>query len=197
MDDQPKTKIIFVITIVGETPVGKTSIINAFLGFRFNYSCLATLGNEKNEKEVQIETGENVKLKIWDTPGKERLCSIAENVIRICKGAIVVFDLTDKRSFEKIIDWTEKIRVLTREVPICLFGNKSDLSNRKVTQEEIDKLCKEQNLVYFETSAKNNTGITEGFNKLANLINQVFGNRINKNIILRETQNRPKKEKSC
>ena len=197
MDDQPKTIKIFAITIVGGTPVGKTSIINVFFGNKFDDIYPATIGTEKYEKEVQIETGENVKLKIYDTSGRERSRSITENTIKFCKGAIVVFDLTDKRSFEKIIDWNEKIRELTREVPICLFGNKSDLSNRKVTQEEIDKLCKEQNLLYFETSAKNNTGITEGFNKLANLINQVFGNRINKNIILRETQNRSKKEKSC
>ena len=196
MDDQPKTIKIFAITIVGGTPVGKTSIINVFFGNKFDDIYPATIGTEKYEKEVQIETGENVKLKIYDTSGRERSRSITENTIKFCKGAIVVFDLTDKRSFEKIIDWTEKIRVLTREVPICLFGNKSDLSNRKVTQEEIDKLCKEQNLVYFETSAKNNTGITEGFNKMANLSYQIFGN-INQNIILRKTEKRPKKKKCC
>ena len=196
MDDQPKTPRKFIITMLGETTVGKTSIVNVYMGSKFSDEYVSTIGIEKLEKQVQIETGEKVKLKLWDTSGQERFHSIAESTIKNCKGVVVVFDLTKKITFEKVIDWIEQVRELTSKVPICLFGNKSDLSNREVTQEEIDKLCKEQKLIYFETSAKNNTGITEGFNKMANLSYQIFGN-INQNIILRKTEKRPKKKKCC
>ena len=196
MDDQPKKPRTFIITMLGETTVGKTSIVNVYLGTGFSDTYVGTVGFDKYEKEVQIETGEKIKIKLWDTAGQERYKSISQNSIKNCKGVVVVFDLTKKITFEKVIDWIEQVRELTSKVPICLFGNKSDLSNREVTQEEIDKLCKEQKLIYFETSAKNNTGITEGFNKMANLSYQIFGN-INQNIILRKTEKRPKKKKCC
>ena len=196
MDDQPKALRTFIITMLGETNVGKTTIVNVYAGTGFSDEYISTVGFDKYEKEVQIETGEKVKIKLWDTGGQERFKSISQNTIKNCKGVVVVFDLTKKISFEKVTDWIEQVREITRKVPVCLFGNKSDLSNREVTQEEIDKLCKEQNLVYFETSAKNNTGITEGFNKMANLSYQIFGN-INQNIILRKTEKRPKKKKCC
>ena len=196
MDDQPKALRTFIITMLGETNVGKTTIVNVYAGTGFSDEYISTVGFDKYEKEVQIETGEKVKIKLWDTGGQERFKSISQNTIKNCKGVVVVFDLTKKISFEKVTDWIEQVREITRKVPVCLFGNKSDLSNREVTQEEIDKLCKEQNLVYFETSAKNNTGITEGFNKMVNLSYQIFGN-INQNIILRKTEKRPKKKKCC
>ena len=196
MDDQPKALRTFIITMLGETNVGKTTIVNVYAGTGFSDEYISTVGFDKYEKEVQIETGEKVKLRLWDTGGQERFKSISQNTIKNCKGVVVVFDLTKKISFEKVTDWIEQVREITRKVPVCLFGNKSDLSNREVTQEEIDKLCKEQNLVYFETSAKNNTGITEGFNKMVNLSYQIFGN-INQNIILRKTEKRPKKKKCC
>ena len=196
MDDQPKALRTFIITMLGETNVGKTTIVNVYAGTGFSDEYISTVGFDKYEKEVQIETGEKVKLRLWDTGGQERFKSISQNTIKNCKGVVVVFDLTKKISFEKVTDWIEQVREISRKVPVCLFGNKSDLSNREVTQEEIDKLCKEQNLVYFETSAKNNTGITEGFNKMVNLSYQIFGN-INQNIILRKTEKRPKKKKCC
>ena len=196
MDDQPKALRTFIITMLGETNVGKTTIVNVYTGTGFSDEYISTVGFDKYEKEVQIETGEKVKLRLWDTGGQERFKSISQNTIKNCKGVVVVFDLTKKISFEKVTDWIEQVREISRKVPVCLFGNKSDLSNREVTQEEIDKLCKEQNLVYFETSAKNNTGITEGFNKMVNLSYQIFGN-INQNIILRKTEKRPKKKKCC
>ena len=196
MDDQPKALRTFIITMLGETNVGKTTIVNVYAGTGFSDEYISTVGFDKYEKEVQIETGEKVKIKLWDTGGQERFKSISQNTIKNCKGVVVVFDLTKKITFEKVTDLIEQVREITRKLPVCLFGNKSDLSNREVTQEEIDKLCKEQNLVYFETSAKNNTGITEGFNKMVNLSYQIFGN-INQNIILRKTEKRPKKKKCC
>ena len=197
MDGQAKPKKIILITILGETNVGKTSLINVYTGIGFSSDYVATIGMDKFEKEVQIESGEIVKLRLWDTAGQEKYNSIALSTIKNTKGVVVVFDLTSKKSFEKVSDWINQVRELTSKVPISLFGNKSDLSNREVTQEEIDKLCEEQNMIYFETSAKNNTGIDEGFKKMANLSAEIFKDRFNNNTLLRKTENKQNKKKCC
>ena len=95
--------------------------------------------------------------------------------MRKSNGCIVVFDLTEKSSFEKVTEWLKKIRENMPKIPIALFGNKNDLPNRKVTQEEIDELCKRENLIYFETSAKENKGIKEGFIKISTLACENLG----------------------
>ena len=197
MDGQAKAKKIILITILGETNVGKTSLINVYTGIGFSSHYVATIGMDKFEKEVQIESGETVKLKLWDTAGQEKYNSIALSTIKNTKGVVVVFDLTSKKSFEKVKDWINQVRELTSIVPINLFGNKSDLSNREVTQEEIDKLCEEQNMIYFETSAKNNTGIDEGFKKMANLSAEIFKDKFNNNTLLRKTEKKQNKKKFC
>ena len=197
MDGQAKPKKIILITILGETNVGKTSLINVYTGIGFSSDYVATIGMDKFEKEVQIESGEIVKLRLWDTAGQEKYNSIALSTIKNTKGVVVVFDLTSKKSFEKVKDWINQVRELTSIAPISLFGNKSDLSNREVTQEEIDKLCEEQNMIYFETSAKNNTGIDEGFKKMANLSAEIFKDRFNNNTLLRKTENKQNKKKCC
>ena len=86
----------------------------------------------------------------------------------------MVFDLTNKESFQRVTNWLNRIRDYSSKLPIGLFGNKSDLDNRIISQEDIDKLCEKENLVYFETSAKTNTNITEGFVKVATLGYKAF-----------------------
>ena len=96
--------------------------------------------------------------------------------VRYSQAAVVVFDLTKKASFQKVTDWLKEIRENEPSIPIALFGNKSDLKeNRVVDQTDIDKLCESEQLEYFETSAKENVGISEGFAKAASLGYKVFG----------------------
>ena len=158
-EQQENPKKTISISIYGESDVGKTCICYAFLGLEFLDEHLSTVGIEKNNAEIEIESGETVKLKIWDTAGQERFRSISFNSLRKSNGCIVVFDLTVKSSFEKVTEWLKQIRDKMPKIPIALFGNKNDLPNRKVTQEEIDELCEREKLIYFETSAKENKGI--------------------------------------
>ena len=175
MSEQENPTKIISISLYGESDVGKTCICYAFLGLEFLDEHLSTVGIEKNNAEIEIESGETVKLKIWDTAGQERFRSISFNSLRKSNGCIVVFDLTEKSSFEKVTEWLKKIRENMPKIPIALFGNKNDLPNRKVTQEEIDELCKRENLIYFETSAKENKGIKEGFIKISTLACENLG----------------------
>ena len=191
-DDVKRTAIS--ISIFGETAVGKTCICSTFLGLEFRGEHLTTVGIEKMSSSIKTEDGVELKLKLWDTAGQERFKSVSVKNIRYSQAAVVVFDLTDKTSFEKISYWIKEIREISPKVPIGLFGNKSDLVDKRVvTQEEINDLCKEENLVYFETSAKNNTGIKEGFSKVATMAFKIFGKVENKG---QKLNTKKKKQKS-
>ena len=184
------------ISLFGEANVGKTCIVGVFLGLDFQEEHLSTVGIEKNNSVIDLETGETVKLKIWDTAGQERFRSISVNTLKNSQATIVVFDLTNKESFQRVTDWLQQIRDYSLKLPIGLFGNKSDLENRIITQEEIDTLCKKENLVYFETSAKTNTNINEGFTKMATLGYKAFEKeQIRKGEQLKLENNKDKKRK--
>ena len=157
------------ISLFGESNVGKTCICGAFLGLEFLEEHLTTVGIEKMSSVVELESGENIKIKLWDTAGEERFRCISVNTLKSSQASVVVFDLTNKASFEKIRDWLKEIRDFSPKMPIALFGNKSDLKERQITQDEIDHLCQLEGLIYYETSAKNNTGIKEGLTKIANI----------------------------
>ena len=184
------------ISIFGETAVGKTCICSTFLGLEFRGEHLTTVGIEKMSSSIKTEDGDELKLKLWDTAGQERFKSISVKNLRYSQGAVVVFDLTKQESFDKVTDWLKRIREITPNMPIGLFGNKSDLKDlREVKQEDIDELCNKEKLVYFETSAKENIGIREGFTKVATIgFNQDIPEQ-NKGKKLKDIQMKDKKKK--
>jgi len=193
MQDEVKRTAIS-ISIFGETAVGKTCICSTFLGLEFRGEHLTTVGIEKMSSSIKTEDGDELKLKLWDTAGQERFKSVSVKNLRYSQAAIVVFDLTDKESFDKVTDWLKEIRDFSDKMPVGLFGNKSDLADKRVVpQEDIDELCKQENLVYFETSAKNNTGIKEGFSKVASMAFKIFGKVENKG---QKLNTKKKKQKS-
>ena len=168
MNEDIKRTVIS-ISLFGESNVGKTCICGVFLGLEFQAEHLSTVGIEKMISVIKIETGETIKLKLWDTAGQERFHCISLNSLKNSQAAIVVFDLTNKESFEKVPFWLKQIRDYSTKVPIALFGNKSDLKKDEINQEEINKLCEIEDIVYFKTSAKENIGIINGFTKIATL----------------------------
>ena len=188
------------ISLFGESNVGKTCICGVFLGLDFLEEYLSSVGIEKMSSEITIETGQTLKIKLWDTAGQERFRSISLNMLKSSQAAVVVFDLTNKTSFNKVMNWLKEIREYSTKLPVGLFGNKSDLDKREVTQEEINDLCKKENLIYFETSAKNNSGIKEGFTKLASLAYKEFENEEKKGEELKiekESNEKVKKRSFC
>ena len=173
-DDVKRTAVS--ISIFGETAVGKTCICSTFLGLEFREEHLTTVGIEKMSSSITTADGEELKLKLWDTAGQERFKSVSVKNLRYSQAAVVVFDLTVKDSFLKVTEWLKQIREFSDKLPIALFGNKSDLiDQRQVTEEEINELCEKENLIYFETSAKKNTGIKDGFSKIASMAFKMFG----------------------
>jgi small GTP-binding protein len=191
-DDVKRTAIS--ISIFGETAVGKTCICSTFLGLEFREEHLTTVGIEKMSSTIVTESGEELKLKLWDTAGQERFKSVSVKNLRYSQAAVVVFDLTVKETFNKVTDWLKEIRDYSPKMPVGLFGNKSDLvEERQVKQEDIDDLCKREDLEYFETSARNNTGIKEGFAKIASMAFKSLGTLPTKG---QKLNNKKKKKKS-
>ena len=163
---------IIKIALLGDSCIGKTWICKSFMGMIFGYDDLATIGTDKFDKKIKLENGKEIKLSIWDTAGVERFREAMFKAIMSVHGIVLVFDVTSKKSFDNINIWINEIRdYFTENCPsIVLLGNKTDLEKDKwkVTQEEIDSLIKTKKLVYYEVSAKDNKGLNESFNYLAN-----------------------------
>ena len=156
------------ISMLGDSSVGKTSLINVFLNVEFSDNLLSNIGIEKTETKMTMKDGNEMKLIIWDTAGQERFHSISTGTIKNSQGIVVTFDVTSQKTFNNVKNWLINIRDNNDKIPIVLFGNKCDLiGKREVGEKEAQDFAKENNLTYFETSAKNNINVKEGFTKIA------------------------------
>jgi small GTP-binding protein len=160
------------IGLLGDEKVGKTSICHSFVNLNLPEDYITTIGYEKFEKKELLNNGKEVRLIIWDSGGQERFRSSIISTLRHVEEIIIVFDVTNRKSFDDIENWLEIIKEKFNDPVIILFGNKVDVKKEewKVTEEEINLFCTKKKLKYFGTSAKNNNGIKEGFSYLANII---------------------------
>ena len=192
--------INYKIITIGESGVGKTCILRRFAENKFLKNHLATIGIDYRTKVLNINN-KNVKLKIWDTAGQERYHNITSNIFKGTDGILLVFDITDELSFQKIQDWIEQIKsnLPENEIGIVLLGNKCDVEQRAVTQEQGEELAEKLDIKYFETSALNGTGINEAFESLTKIIMEKKNNNTNdpqeKSITI--TSKNLKKRKCC
>ena len=163
-----KTFINLNILLVGDANVGKTSILLKYTENFFPNQHQATIGVEYKMKIIKLNNM-NIKLQIWDTAGQERYKSIAKNFFHSANGVFLVFDITDKKSFENLNKWIEDVKENSpKDCKYIIIGNKSDLSDqRTISTFEIDKFVKEKQSSYFEVSAKNDEGLNEAFINLS------------------------------
>jgi len=159
--------ITFKILTIGESGVGKTCILRRFVENKFLKNHLATIGIDFKTKTLNINNQE-IKLKIWDTAGQERFRNITTQYYKGADGIVLVYDVTDEASYEKIKDWMDQILSNTQkdEIGLVLLGNKCDVEPRNVTEEQGLKLAEELKINYFETSALTGQGIKEAFEQL-------------------------------
>ena len=164
---------VFKILTIGESGVGKTSILRRYVENKFERHHLATIGIDFQSKTIKIKN-KDIKLKIWDTAGQERYRNIANQTFRGADGIILVFDITDEYSFSRISDWMEQINanISKDEIGLILIGNKCDLEDRKVPYEKGEEKARELGIDYYETSALNGKGINDVFEELVKLILQ-------------------------
>ena len=161
----------FNINFLGDTSVGKTSIIKRHVNKTFDENAIATIGidNIKDEKEFDKK---KYSFKIYDTAGQERYKSISLNYIKLGDGFLLVFSVDNKETFDKLEEWIQNIydSVSIDEKVIFLVGNKIDSPNRVVKREEAEAFAKNKKFRYFETSAKTGEGVEELFDELYNTI---------------------------
>ena len=158
----------FKILTIGESGVGKTCILRRFVENKFLKNHLATIGIDFKTKNIEID-GTPIKLKIWDTAGQERFRNITNQYYKGADGIILVFDVTDQKSFEKIKEWMSQIKANTQadQIGRVLLGNKCDIEPRTISKNDGEELGKELGIEYYETSAMKGDGIAQAFEFLA------------------------------
>ena len=194
--------VTFKILTIGESGVGKTCVLRRFVENKFLKNHLATIGIDFKTKTLNINNQE-IKLKIWDTAGQERFRNITTQYYKGADGIVLVYDVTDEASYEKIRDWMEQILSNTQqeEIGLVLLGNKCDMEPRTVTEEMGKKMAEELKVNYFETSALTGQGIKEAFEQLTRDIMKKRGvgetNSDGRGVDLKNKKKNGKNDKDC
>ena len=183
LDNDTKYKYMFRICLIGNACVGKTSLLSRYSDSHFKQKYSATIGVDFRVITLKYK---NIiaKVHIWDTAGQERFKSVALNYYRSSNGFIYVFDITNKESFNNLNFWID----LTNEncesnVINFLVGNKNDIEDgREVTKEEGEEFAQKNNLIYLETSAKNNNNVEKLFDYFTYKLIQYYENNKEKYI---------------
>ncbi|KAF2492002.1 ras-domain-containing protein [Mytilinidion resinicola] len=158
----------FKLVFLGEQSVGKTSLITRFMYDSFDNTYQATIGIDFLSKTMYLED-RTVRLQLWDTAGQERFRSLIPSYIRDSSVAVVVYDVTNKKTFENTRKWVDDVRgERGNDVIIVLVGNKTDLNDkREVTTAQGEEEAKKNNLMFIETSAKVGHNVKTLFKRIA------------------------------
>jgi len=187
MATNARKKVLIKVIILGDSSVGKTSLMNMYVNRKFNNQYKATIGADFLTKEVMVtHNGDQrlVTMQIWDTAGQERFQSLGVAFYRGADACILVFDLTSKKSFQNLNTWREEFLVQSGpsdhdNFPFVVLGNKVDLKDsRMVSVKEANQYCKENKIcskdssdqpMFFETSAKDSKNVQAAFTTVATL----------------------------
>ena len=159
--------------MIGDAGAGKSCLLLRFIENRFSDDYQATIGVDFKVKNVQIDD-DVIKLQVWDTAGQERFRNITTSYYRGSSGIIIVFDLTDRVSFDHVPYWIKEVEKLASpEVKTLLVGNKLDLEEqRQVSKKEAKTFAKQVGLPYIEVSALEDINVTDLFEGLARQIKE-------------------------
>ncbi|KAI8326717.1 GTP-binding protein [Choanephora cucurbitarum] len=159
---------LFKLVLIGDSGVGKSNLLSRFTTNEFNLESKSTIGVEFATKNIEIEK-RSIKAQIWDTSGQERYRAITGAYYRGAVGALVVYDITRRNSFQNVSHWLKELRDhADQNIVIMLVGNKVDLSetSRAVTTEEGAELAEKDGYLFMETSALDATNVDNAFEKV-------------------------------
>ena len=193
---------VYKILLLGDSMVGKTCFLLKYTDKSFQEIHMSTIGLDYRLKTLTLKNRKTIKLQIWDTAGQDRFRSITKNYYKKANGIILIYDVTNKKSYKNISVWINQIKEeADPNVVIYLAGNKIDMEEeRKIKTEEGEKLAEEYNFPFRETSAKEDININETFEDIAERIDEVFS-KLTTNAEIKMTKNRmsngKKKNKGC
>ena len=165
--DKPKKQIIEIkLILLGDISVGKSSILGRYIDNSFTEDYQCTLQVETKSKIIDIDLNTSVKMNIWDTVGQEKFRHLTKQYFRNCHGAIIVFDLTRKDSFDGVQKWIEELEDYSSNIPILIVGNKSDLINEREVNEDVIENFVKNKYLYYDVSAKNGSNVSLAFDKI-------------------------------
>lgn len=151
--------------------MGKSCLMMQFTDKKFKNDNDPTIGVEFGSRSTTIN-GKNLKLQIWDTAGQESFRSITRSYFRGAIGSLLVFDLTDRESFNNLSSWVEETRTCaSSNIVIIMIGNKCDLTDqRKISTEEATDFAKNKGIIYIETSAKTALNVEKAFETIGEIV---------------------------
>ena len=193
-------KIEIKIITLGDSQVGKSSLIFRYIENKFSNNYITTMGFDIKNKQITLRDGTEAKLMIFDTAGQERFRSLAQNYIKKANCALLIYDISQRDTFENIEKWLGNIKDVGEEMPIILIGNKSDLNDKRLVPfEEGKKKAEEYGYPFFETSCKTGEHVSECFIELAELVYEKIGIKLieKSHTILKKNIPKSKKKKCC
>ncbi|KAB2056494.1 Ras-related RABA3 -like protein [Gossypium arboreum] len=168
-----KIDYVFKVVVIGDSAVGKTQILSRFTKNEFCFDSKSTIGVEFQTRTVTIKN-KVIKAQIWDTAGQERYRAVTSAYYRGALGAMLVYDITKRQSFDHVARWVEELRAhADNSIVIMLIGNKADLVDlRAVPTEDAVEFAEDQGLFFAETSALSGDNVDKAFFKL---LDEIYG----------------------
>jgi len=171
-------RVYFKILLLGDSGVGKTSLMKQLVDQQFSSEYKPTAGADFASKDFRFEDGQTATIQIWDTAGQERFKSLGSAFYRGADAAVLIYDITSKKSFQNLQFWKTEFfeYVNPTNFPVMIVCNKADLADRReVTADEAESWCQQNgNLHFFETSAKDPNCNLEKENNPGNSLDQLF-----------------------
>jgi small GTP-binding protein len=153
--------------MIGDASVGKTSLLNRLIEHRFNELEMSTIGANYQVYTDEVD-GVTMGLQIWDTAGQEKFRALGPIYFRKARGAVIVFDVTNEKSFEALEEWISMfLDVAGTDTKLVLIGNKCDVKEGRIAIDEAKDWAEKRGLQLFQTSARTGDGVAEPFRYLA------------------------------
>ena len=199
MENNENLKIEYKIITIGDSGVGKTSILKRYIHSKFEEENMSTIGFSLAFKELTLKNNSKISLKLIDTAGQEKYRALTKSYYKNADGAIFVFAHDDEKSFEHIENWKQifEENIDSTKIPIFLIGNKNDQPTFNKEDSFEDFIKKHNILKYISTSAKDNINIDIIFEEMAEIINSTHRKKSIKQTIKKLKINKRSECRSC